>query len=74
MVLNASYLLGSWPRVLGSSQILSAQSSVTNEFMEAMYRYWMNGTSPIPFVVIIAVVFAAVVAVILGILVVSAVG
>jgi predicted transglutaminase-like protease len=74
MVLNASCLLGSWPRVLGSSQILSAQSGVTNEFMEAMYRYWMNGTSPIPFVVIIAVVFAAVVAVILGILVVSAVG
>lgn len=74
MVLNASYPLGSWPRVLGSSQILSAQSGVTNEFMEAMYRYWMNGTSPIPFVVIIAVVFAAVVAVILGILVVSAVG
>jgi len=74
MVLNASYLLGSWPRVLGSSQILSAQSGVTNEFMEAMYRYWMNGTSPIPFVVIIAVVLAAVVAVILGILVVSAVG
>ncbi len=69
MVLNASYLLGSWPRVLGSSQILSAQSGITNEFMEAMYRYWMNGTSPILFVVIIAVV-----AVILGILVVSAVG